>query len=294
MRIAITHTVNYAYDRPVFVDPHVLRLRPSHELAQRLQRFQCQIAPTPQHVSQALDHNDNHAAFACFRGTTERLTIEATSEVTTLLTNPFDYILHTRAGELDQLYDDGLRRSLSPFLETKHGPVDCDDGDQTPKNTGPVALAEEIADRTSRRTLSFLDDLNADLNRRFEFVVREHGAPFMPAETLRRSKVSCRDVAVLFIHMCRVAGVAARFVSGYTVPDADATEHYMHAWSEVYLPGAGWRGYDPTTGLAVGDHHVVVARSEDPIHAAPVFGSIRGTGASSEMSTMVCVSVIRA
>ena len=294
MRFAISHTVSYVYDRPVFVDPHVLRLRPSHEPAQRLHRFQCQIAPTPQHVSEALDQNDNHATFACFRGTTERLTIEAISEVTTLLTNPFDYVLHSRAGELDQLYDGRLGRSLSPFLETTRGAIDCEGDDRTPNDTGPAALSEEIADRMDRRTLSFLDALNTDLNRRFEFVVREHGAPFVPAETLRRSEVSCRDVAVLFIYMCRSAGVAARFVSGYTVPDTDAPEHYMHAWSEVYLPGAGWRGYDPTTGLAVGDHHIAVARSADPIYAAPVFGSIRGTDASSEMSAMVRVSVTHA
>ena len=297
MRFSISHTVRYAYDRPVFVEPHILRLRPPEEPAQRLREYLCRIIPTPQHVGDALDQDDNRAMFACFQGTTEQLSVEAWTEVTTSLTNPFDYVLHPGADLIDQLYDDDMRFALVPYL--RRGCKFSDDsgmdqdGDES-DDAGLRDLAAELAERTNHMTLSFLDCLNADLNRRFTFIVREQGDPLAPAETLRRSEVACRDVTTLFIHVCRAVGIASRFVSGYTAPDPDALEHDMHAWAEVYLPGAGWRGYDPTTGLAVADHHVAVARSADSANAAPVSGSIRGTDATSKMSTRVHIEVTRA
>ena len=297
MRFSISHTVRYAYDRPVFVEPHILRLRPLQEPAQRLREFRCRIIPTPQHVGHSLDQDDNHAIFACFQGTTEQLSVEARAEVTTSLTNPFDYVLHPGADSLDQLYDDDLRFALAPYLRHQSElSDDCGmghDGDES-DYAGLSDLASELAERANRSTLPFLDHLNAELNRRFNFIVREHGEPLAPAETLRRSEVACRDVTTLFIDVCRAVGIASRFVSGYTAPDPDALEHDMHAWAEVYLPGAGWRGYDPTTGLAVADHHVAVARSADSANASPVSGSIRGSDATSKMSTQVHIEVTRA
>ena len=296
MRFSISHTVRYEYDRPVFVEPHILRLRPLHAPAQCVDDFLCRINPTPQHVGYALDQDDNHAMFACFQGTTDRLIIEAEAEVSTSLTNPFDYVLHPGAASLNQLYSDQLRFALSPFLDAQHGfgeSHELDRGGQTVE-AGPESLSSELAERANRMTLPFLDHVNDDLNRRFKFIVREQGDPLPPEVTLQRSEVACRDVAALFIRMCRSVGIASRFVSGYTEPDPDATEHDMHAWAEVYLPGAGWRGYDPTTGLAVADRHVSVAKSADPVHAAPVSGSIRGTDASAKMSTKVRVAVTRA
>ena len=297
MRFSISHTVRYAYDHPVFVEPHILRLRPLQEPAQRLREFLCRIIPTPQHVAHALDQDDNHAMFACFQGTTEQLSVEAWTEVTTSLTNPFDYVLHPGADSLDQLYDDDQRFTLAPYLRPRRKLSDDSgmnqDGHES-DDAGLRDLVSELAERANRTTLPFLDHLNADLNRRFNFIVREQGEPLAPTETLRRSEVACRDVTTLFIHVCRAVGIASRFVSGYTAPDPDALEHDMHAWAEVYLPGAGWRGYDPTTGLAVADHHVAVARSADSANASPVSGSIRGTDATSKMSTHVRIAMTRA
>lgn len=297
MRFSISHSVRYAYDRPVFIEPHTLRLRPLQEPAQRLGEFLCRIIPTPQHVGHALDQDDNHAMFACFQGTTEQLVVDAWAEVRTSSTNPFDYVLHPGSESLDRLYGDNLRIHLSPFLETIRDTrsfVNEDKDGPTSGGRDPSALASAIAEDTNRMTLPFLDHLNADLNRRFSFIVREQGAPLAPEETLQRKEVACRDVASLFIRMCRSVGIASRFVSGYTEPDPDTTEHDMHAWAEVYLPGAGWRGYDPTIGLAVADRHVSVAKSPDPANAAPVSGSIRGTNVSAKMSTKVRIAVTSA
>jgi transglutaminase-like putative cysteine protease len=108
-----------------------------------------------------------------------------------------------------------------------------------------------------------------------QYIVREVGDP-LPAEvTLTQRKGSCRDLTVLFMEACRALGIAARFLSGYHVPLTDQI-HRLHAWAEVYLPGGGWRGYDPTAGLAVGDPHIVVAAGSTPRMAAPISGSFRG------------------
>ena len=289
MKFTIRHSARYAYSGPVFVEPHVFRLRPVSGPTQRLDSYQVQVTPTPQQLTHALDQNDNDAMFACFEGTTEQLTLEAESEVTTLVSNPFDYVLDPGAESLETLYRADLRGHLAAYLT----PPSANESENPHKRetvapqSGPASLARDLARRSQHRTLDFLNQLNDDLSQRFELVVRERGNPLHPSETMERSKAACRDIAVLFIAICRRVGIAARFVSGYNVPDDDASEHYMHAWPEVYLPGAGWRGYDPTIGLAVADQHVAVAKAADPKHAAPITGSVRGNEVAAELSTVV-------
>jgi transglutaminase-like putative cysteine protease len=122
-------------------------------------------------------------------------------------------------------------------------------------------------------------------------VIREDGEAYAPDETLRRREGACRDLAWLFVACCREAGLAARFVSGYQAGDPDTKDRYLHAWAEVYLPGGGWSGFDPTLGLAVADQHVVIAAAATPAGAAPVCGSFRGTGATAQMKTTISVEV---
>lgn len=112
-----------------------------------------------------------------------------------------------------------------------------------------------------------------------------------PEETLSRMKGTCRDFVVLFAEACRSLGFAARFVSGYTQGDLDNAENYLHAWAEVYLPGGGWRGYDPTLGLAVADQHIALTSGASPLQAAPVSGSFRGTEATATIKYNLTISV---
>lgn len=289
MKFTIRHSARYAYSGPVFVEPHMLRLRPISSSSQRLDSYQVQVTPKPQQLTQALDQNDNEAIFACFAGLTTQLDIETVSEVSTLVTNPFDYVLDPGAESLDTLYGDDLRKQLAAYLAPVSDTEAVGDGESepVPGQSGPALLAHDIARKAKHQTLNFLNLLNADLSGRFDLVVREHGAALPPTETLERSEAACRDIAVLFIAICRRVGIAARFVSGYNIPDDDASEHYMHAWPEVYLPGAGWRGYDPTIGLAVADQHVAVAKAADPKDAAPITGSVRGNEVAAELSTIV-------
>ncbi|MBV9488781.1 MAG: transglutaminase family protein, partial [Verrucomicrobia bacterium] len=132
--------------------------------------------------------------------------------------------------------------------------------------------------------------LNGRIHDEFPRIIREEGAPNSPEVTLKLRTGSCRDVAVLFVETCREAGIAARFVSGYQKGDPDReARRYMHAWAEVFLPGGGWRGYDPTHGLATADHHVAVAATRRPRDATPIQGAFQGAGAESKMDAHVTI-----
>ena len=291
MRITVRHDITYAYDKPVFVGPHLLRLRPLSNATQTLTEFNCRLDPEPQLTANIRDTNDNDAISAWFTGTTDTLSFSIESEVETLVENPFEYILDINANALDTLYDGDLKRILSPYLE----PVPLSDdkyGDLAVASDSDLEqLERELASDSAGVPIEFASLLNVRLKQRFKLVVRPDGAPYPPLVTLGKSEAACRDIVVLAMALCRRAGIATRFVSGYSVPDRDANEHHMHAWMEVYLPGAGWRGYDPTSGLAVADGHIAVAKAAEPADAAPVTGTVRGDDVIAKMSATVRVEV---
>jgi transglutaminase-like putative cysteine protease len=143
-----------------------------------------------------------------------------------------------------------------------------------------AAFAQEMMLAAKHETITFLTMLAEAIYRRLEYMLREHGDPWTPEETLTQGKGSCRDSAMLFIDICRSVGIAARFVSGYCIGDAAAGGD-MHAWAEVYLPGTGWRGFDPSRGLSVNDDYVAVAAGRLSQDAAPTLGNFRGEAVSS-------------
>jgi transglutaminase-like putative cysteine protease len=135
----------------------------------------------------------------------------------------------------------------------------------------------------------FLTRLATTICDRFKLVRRETGGPWPAVTTMEQRQGACRDLAVLYMDACRCVGLAARFVSGYQDAYRNMGKRDLHAWAEVYLPGAGWRGYDPTRGLAVAEHHVAVAAAADPQFAAPVTATYRGTDVDAEMHTEVSI-----
>jgi transglutaminase-like putative cysteine protease len=148
-----------------------------------------------------------------------------------------------------------------------------------------------IASQAQGETLRFLSLLTEQIYRDWDIDIREEGDPYPPEETFQTRRGACRDVAVMFVECCRLQGIAARFVSGYQEGDQDAAERFMHAWAEVYVPGGGWRGYDPTHGLAVADRHIAVAAAADARFAAPIEGAVRGTGATSRIEAEIKIEV---
>ena len=140
-------------------------------------------------------------------------------------------------------------------------------------------------------TVPFLGLITHRIHETCEAVVRHHDDPWPASVTLAERRGACRDLAVLLTTACRAVGLAARFVSGYQAGDPEQTERELHAWAEVYLPGAGWRGYDPMRGTAVSDQHVALAAGLTPRAAAPTSGTFRGTGATSTLHTDVSMIV---
>lgn len=267
MKIGVDHTTVYGYESPVFLEPHTFRMRPRADGSQRLVSSCLTIEPVPAGLTECLDQDGNSVVTAWFSGTTARLAVRNRFEVETLRENPFDFILAGKEAEaLPAPYAEHLRPWLAPYLEA---------GGEVPE---PVAeLARSLARNAGWRTLPFLAALNSRVYSECRHVARMEGPPLEAGQTLAAREGSCRDLAVLFREACRSVGLAARFVSGYEIGAANEEPAYMHAWTEVYLPGGGWRGYDPSRGLAVSTQHVACAAAFDPALAAPVTGNFRGS-----------------
>ncbi|MCG6938671.1 MAG: transglutaminase family protein [Gammaproteobacteria bacterium] len=155
-----------------------------------------------------------------------------------------------------------------------------------------TAFAAELSLAVNRDTLLFLNDLNRQLYADFSHMHRDTGAPQSPAHTLNSRRGACRDLAVLFVDCCRSEGIAARFASGYQKGDQQSERRHLHAWPEVYLPGAGWRGFDPTHGEAIADTHVTIAAAAHPRDTMPVIGGFKGQGATSTLDYTVEIQVL--
>jgi transglutaminase-like putative cysteine protease len=269
MKYTITHQTRYTYPQPVLLDPHILRLCPRSDGFQQRQNHELLIEPPPTGHTRLLDVEGNLIARCWWAETAiDVLKIHVISEVETLCQNPFDYLLEPWATHLPLDYPTALMEHLQPYLTPTHlGSLASD----------PTAtqLAQDIAHSVNWNPLEFLNTLNQRIYHQLRYQVRETGDPQPPGLTWDRQSGSCRDFVVLFMAACRAVGLAARFVSGYE-EGAPAFEQTLHAWAEVYLPGAGWRGYDPTLGLVVSDRHVAIAASGWPRYAAPVSGTHRG------------------
>jgi transglutaminase-like putative cysteine protease len=272
MHFEIEHVTTYTYNRPVHLGPHVLRLKPRCDGSQQLLAYSCEVSPRPSLQCSALDAEGNVVTRLWFIGETPELRIASALRLETLQENPYDYLLETPATSLPMPYNE----REAPLLAAYRYPG-------TPPGS-VITLAMQLARRAGRNTLAFLDGLNDMLHRDFKHEIRPVGPPQSPEFTLERGRGACRDLAVLFITLCRLEGIAARFVSGYQARAAIERPHrYLHAWPEVYLPGGGWRGYDPSHGNAVANAHVAVAAAGNPADAAPIEGTFYGAGASSSL-----------
>lgn len=277
MYFAIRHTTRFTYDRPVFLEPHTLRLQPRGDGVQRLLRFAAEIDPRPAGSSQCVELDGNTALRLWFEGEHRALTFSTEAEVETAARNPFDFFLEPGALQLPLRCGDGLAALLGPH--------------RTPLSpAGEVAdLAGRLAHQAGGNTLAFLSALNTHIHQACTQSFRPEGDPLAPEQTWSQRQGACRDLTVLFMQACRCQGIAARFVSGYQADAPEEERHDLHAWAEVYLPGAGWRGYDPTQGLSVVDRHVALAAGPTHEQARPTEGTFRGTGAHSQMEAEISI-----
>jgi transglutaminase-like putative cysteine protease len=176
------------------------------------------------------------------------------------------------------VYEPAERRARAHYLEP-------------PGDPSVEAFAKDVLAASSGGANAFLGELCQRIASTMTQEVRETGGAMPAGQTLALGRGACRDLSVLFMDACRAVGIAARFVTGYELGDPSDGDHDLHAWAEVYLNGAGWRGYDPSQGLAVADRHVAVAAAAEPAEAAPTVGSFRGTNVSSTLDTIIRVKV---
>jgi transglutaminase-like putative cysteine protease len=275
----VVHQTHYEYSRPVFLEPHLIRLHPRCDPFQRISDYAITITPEPAGISLGLDAENNPFHLAWFHGITESLQVVVNFDVETLLANPFNSFL--TAGELFPLV---LHAAETPPLAA------CLDIQPLMNNEERGMLGDlvrEIRDGARHNILLFLKLLTVHLFEHIEKISRHEPGLQPIGQTLTGGGGSCRDTALVFIGACRLAGIPARFVSGCQEGDVDVVEADLHGWAEVYLPGFGWRGFDPTHGLAVADHHIVYAASAIWEDTAPLTGTFRGTDATATMSHQI-------
>jgi len=278
MHFTIRHRTCYRYSQPVRFNAQRLRFHPRDDGAQRVIAHQLNITPMPVGRNEHLDLEGNRVTQVWFEEETDHFDIEATMQVETLRQNAFEFILASEAAVLpiDHEHDIICARA---YLER----IQPDDS--------VTAFAAELSLAVKRDTLSFLDRLNRQLFADFTQVHRDTGAPQSPAFTLQSHHGACRDLAVLFVDCCRAEGIAARFASGYQKGNLQSERRHLHAWPEVYLPGGGWRGFDPTHGEAVADNHVTIAAAANARDTMPVSGVFNGEGVSSSLDYTVEIQV---
>ncbi len=273
IRVALNHKTYYTYDRHIAMGPQIIRLRPAPHCRTPILSYSMKVRPEQHFLNWQQDPHGNYLARVVFPEKADRLQVEVDLVAEMTVQNPFDFFVEESAEHFPFRYEDWLKRELRPFLETSE--------------PGPrLRQRLDQVDRSRQHVVNFLVDLNQSLQREIRYLVRLEPGVQTPDETLAKASGSCRDSAWLLVQLLRHLGLAARFVSGYLIqlvadvepldgpagPAADFTD--LHAWAEVYLPGAGWVGLDPTSGLLAGEGHLPVACTPDPQSAAPITGSL--------------------
>ncbi|WPB58198.1 transglutaminase family protein [Xylophilus sp. GOD-11R] len=270
---ALHHVTHYKYDRPVLLGPQVVRLRPAPHCRSNVISYSLRIEPTDHFVNWQQDPFSNYLARLVIPEKTREFKVTVDLVVEMAVYNPFDFFLEPEAEQFPFRYAPKIAQELAPYL--------------VPEPATPLVTQYlKKIDRTERATIDFLVALNQQVQGDVRYLIRMEPGVQTPEETLEKACGSCRDSTWLLVNLMRHMGLAARFVSGYLIqltPDVksldgpsgteiDFTD--LHAWCEVYLPGAGWVGLDPTSGLFAGEGHIPLACTPTPGSAAPIEGAL--------------------
>lgn len=283
--VSVQHRTRYRYERAVALGPHEIRLKPAPAGRTPVTAYALAVRPAQHTMNWYHDAAGNPVARVLFPGKIQALEIDVDVTADLAPVNPFDFLVDPVAENYPFRYSATDRPDLAPFLATVENGAGLQRwlaGFQAPPASGP------------RGTVDFLTRINQQLSRDVAYVTRmEHGVQSCE-DTLRLGRGSCRDSSWLLVLALRHLGVAARFVSGYLIqlagdapdaPKADGAD--LHAWCEAYLPGAGWIGFDPTSGLLTAEGHIPLARGSTPALAAPVTGTVEPSRTQMDFSMSV-------
>jgi len=267
MKIRIQHRTTYNYNQPVSFGQHKIMMRPREGHDVHIESSILEIHPAHT-IRWMRDVNGSSIAKVDFTAPSTQLSFYSELVLQQYDSNPLDFLMDESAVHYPFVYDPYTLPELTAFMSIIY-----------PKDTGRLHewLTQFWKPGEKMETITLLQTVNTHINKNFTYQRRDERGVQTPAETLEKKSGSCRDFATLLLEACRCWGLAARFVSGYMQCEAtEAGGASTHAWAEVYLPGAGWKGFDPTSGIMTASQHVPVAVSRDPENAAPIAGSFVG------------------
>ena len=284
MRARLIHRFDYRYTKPVLLGPHRFCLRPRPHGFQRLIDFRLEVSPDPSQLYELMAAGGDTITRARFLGETDRLTVIATSEVETfsppLLEACLDEQMAQLPVQIGKLNPDLLSNLQGWLPNGQH-------------DAAAVDLAQEALMGSDGRSLNFLQQLVEVIQDRVKYTQRHVGPAWPAGRTLKERVGSCRDLAMLMIECCRSVGLPARFVSGYHLVEPKPERYDLHAWAEVYLQGAGWRGFDPSGMGAIDERYIPVATSSRSDLTAAVSGTFSGPpGVESELEWDISAEIL--
>jgi len=281
MKFKIVHQTDYIFSSEVFLEPHYLRFRPRQTSFIDLLDFNITISPKPEGQKTIRDEEYNAVDFCWFENMTDKLSIITTSILEIKPFNPFDFILYpddfnTLPFEYNKLQEQLLSSALKVQIISKE----------------LITYGANLQAESNYNTIAYIRNLTKRLHDDFKVEYRELGSPLSPDQTFNLKRGSCRDLSWMQIHLLRYQGIVARFVSGYYYFDMEKPQFELHAWVQVYLPGTGWLGLDPSHGVLTGNTHFPIASSAHFNQTMPVSGGIRGS-ASSKLITALSIEKIK-